>query len=289
MDIRQPVYAGSWYPGNAADCERQINRFLEQAPAQASGQTATGVIVPHAGWAFSGGIACRALSLLNTDPAPETVIIFGMHLPSGAAPVIMPDGGIDTPFGPLMVDTRLAETLTSQFSFERETAVRFSPDNTIELQLPFIKYLFKNARILPIGVPPTPMAMEIGRFTAESIKDRGIQASVVGSTDLTHYGPSFGMTHYGLGDAAHDNVRNNEDSRIIDRMVAMDPEGVLKEARTAHNACCAGAAAASIALARGLGASNARLTEYATSYDKNPGDTFVGYAGIVMAGSQKVQ
>lgn len=282
MDIRQPVFAGSWYPGNAKDCDYQINQFLKQVPAEYPENTAKGVIVPHAGWAFSGGIACRAISLLASDPVPDTIVVFGMHLPAVAAPVIMTGGAIDTPFGLLEIDTGLAQALEAGFGFEKETASRFSQDNTIELQLPFVKYFFNSARILPVGVPPASIAMKIGRFAADAARDMGIQIRVIGSTDLTHYGPSFGMTHYGLGDAAHEKVRQNEDSRIINRMVAMDPEGVIKEALSAHNACCAGAGAASISMARALGAKEARLTEYATSYDKNPGDTFVGYAGIAM-------
>ncbi|MDY6824015.1 MAG: AmmeMemoRadiSam system protein B [Thermodesulfobacteriota bacterium] len=283
MKIRRPVFAGSWYPGNANDCVRQINQFLEQTPAQFPEKAACGVIVPHAGWPFSGGIACRAISLLAPEPAPDTIVVFGMHLPPGAAPVIMTDGGIDTPLGPLGIDTELAQALEPQFPFEIETPDGFSPDNTIELQLPFVKHFFPHSRLLPVGVPPASVAMEIGNAAAEAIKTMGINARVVGSTDLTHYGPSFGLTHYGLGDAAHEKVRKNEDSRIIDRMAAMDAEGVIREALSAHNACCAGAAAAAITMAGALDAQNATLTEYGTSYDKNPGDTFVGYAGIAMA------
>ena len=105
---------------------------------------------------------------------------------------------------------------------------------------------------------------------------------IVGSTDLTHYGPTFGLTPYGTGDQAHERVRQEDDRRIIDRMLAMDPLPVIEEALASHNACCAGAAAAAIAAARELGAASAALTEYATSYDKSPGDSFVGYAGIAM-------
>ena len=65
-------------------------------------------------------------------------------------------------------------------------------------------------------------------------------------------------------------------------MIAMEPERVITEALSNQNACCAGAAATAIAAAKELGAKQAEEIAYATSYDKNPGDSFVGYTGIVF-------
>ncbi len=282
MDVRQAVFAGSWYPASADECKRQIDRFLEKI-IDVQPEKPVGVIVPHAGWTFSGGIACRAVSLLTRSPAPETVVVFGMHLPPDALPRIMPSGGIETPFGPLAVDEAVCRELLERFSFRRETVRQFSPDNTIELQLPFIKYFFPEAKIVPVGVPPAPLAAQLGQAVAEIAGSLDRKIAVVGSTDLTHYGANFNLTHYGSGPAAHEQVREKEDRRIIDRMLAMDPMPVIKEALASHNACCAGAAAAAIAAGKALGAEKAALTEYATSYEVSPGESFVGYAGIVMA------
>ena len=76
-------------------------------------------------------------------------------------------------------------------------------------------------------------------------------------------------------------VRGQNDRRIIELMLAMDAENVIDEALASHNACCAGAAATAIETAKHLGASRGESMAYATSYDKSPGDSFVGYAGIV--------
>ena len=62
----------------------------------------------------------------------------------------------------------------------------------------------------------------------------------------------------------------------------MIPGGVLAEALASQNACCAGAAATAIETAKQLGADQADEIAYATSYDKSPGESFVGYVGIVM-------
>lgn len=282
MAVRKAMFAGSWYPAGADACEQEIQTFLKEKTVDPPLDRTVGAIVPHAGWTFSGGIACRAIALLQKPPQPETIIIFGAHLAPDSSPCIMAEDAIDTPFGPLSIDTKIAEALVDQFSFETETAHHFSPDNTIELQLPFIKYFFNNAKIVPVGVPPAPVAEEIGRFVVEAAQQRGLTINIIGSTDLTHYGPNFGLTPYGLGEKAHQQVRDQEDRRIIDRMLAMTPEAVIREALASHNACCAGAAAAAVTAANALGGTKAHLTEYATSYDKHPSDSFVGYAGIVF-------
>ena len=77
-------------------------------------------------------------------------------------------------------------------------------------------------------------------------------------------------------------VRNENDRRVIDAMLGLDAEKVIAEARASQNACCAGAAATAIETAKQLGADHADELAYATSYDKSPGDSFVGYVGIVI-------
>jgi hypothetical protein len=77
-------------------------------------------------------------------------------------------------------------------------------------------------------------------------------------------------------------VRDENDRRIVDAMLRLEPDLVIREALTHHNACCAGAAAAAIETGRRLGAEAAHLLAYTTSYEKSPGPSFVGYAGIVF-------
>ena len=102
----------------------------------------------------------------------------------------------------------------------------------------------------------------------------------MGSTDLTHYGPNYGFTGHGGGTAAVAWVKEDNDRRFIDAALAMDPDEVIKGGLHRQNACCSGAAAAAIQAARHLGVSRGVLMAYTTSYDKMPGDSFVGYAGI---------
>ena len=283
MSARKAIFAGSWYPETASECEKEINKFLKEAKVKyTSAIKLKGGIVPHAGWYFSGSIACGVIQALSADKHPDLFVIFGMHLHPGSPCYIMSGGTWETPFGEIEIEAELAKKLEKKFSFKIETATDFSQDNTIELQLPFIKYFFNKVKILPIGVPPTKSSIEIGREVVKSAQKLGLSIKLIGSTDLTHYGYNYGFSPKGTGPDAIDWVRNNNDRIFIDAVLSMDPEKILNEAQKNHNACCSGAVAATISAARQLGVKKTELAAYATSYDKRPDDSFVGYAGILF-------
>lgn len=282
MKVRKPDFAGSWYPGRERECRMEIERFLEN-PAKVRSKKIKGIagIVPHAGWTFSGRIACNVIHCLDKGEHPDVVLIFGSHLGPGSSHWIMKEGAWETPIGLLEIEESLADRLSRAFRFEIETASSYSSDNTMELQLPFIKFFFPNARIIPVGVAPARDCPEIGRRSIQLAKEMGLKAKVIGSTDLTHYGPNYFFTPEGRGERALKWVREENDRRAIDLMVRMDSEGLIREALKSQNACCPGGAAASMAAAKELGAEEGECLLYATSHDVHPDDSFVGYAGVV--------
>jgi AmmeMemoRadiSam system protein B len=283
MNLRKSVFSGSWYPAGDKACEDQIQQFLDAGKNQAvSIANPIGGIVPHAGWFFSGSIACNVIHRLSQAASPDVVVVFGMHLHSDSPRTIMPEGEWETPFGPIAVDTALAGELTRRHSFQIETPTRFQQDNTIELQMPFIRYFFKDARVVAMGVPPAIETLALANSVVETARELDLNMVVIGSTDLTHYGPNYGFTTKGVGSTAVDWVRDENDRRVIDAMTRMDPEAVIREGLSNDNACCCGAAAAAIAVGKAMGAQRPMNLAYATSYDKSPGDSFVGYVGMLF-------
>jgi len=194
----------------------------------------------------------------------------------------MAEGSWATPLGDLEIDAELGKKLQAEFPFVVETPTRHDEDNTIELQLPFIKYYFPDAKILPLGVPPTQGSLRIGERAAGISRELGREILVLGSTDLTHYGHNYGYAPKGTGKAAVDWVKNENDKRVVDLILRMDAEEVIRESLANHNACCSGAVATAIAAAKKLGASQAQKLFYATSYDIRPDHSFVGYVGVVF-------
>jgi MEMO1 family protein len=283
MAVRKAILSGSWYPGEASACRGEIETYLEEATfAPDPGTRYSGGIVPHAGWYFSGGIACNVINCLKGDAPIDVFVVFGMHLHPGSPNYMMTDGAWETPLGDIEIDSVYAKTLSEQFPFSIETPHRHTRDNTIEVQLPFIKYLYPNARLVPIGVPPDVNSLEIGKAAVGIAKELDLKVRIIGSTDLTHYGSNYGFSPKGQGDSALNWVVQENDAAVIAAMEAMDPAGVIKQGLENHNACCAGAAATAISAVKEMGAKNARRVQYATSHDKSPGESFVGYVGMVF-------
>lgn len=283
MEVRKADLAGAWYPANAGDCRSMIEEFAGSAvPCPSGDDVPVGGIVPHAGWVFSGKIACNVIQCLKGNEEPETVIIFGRHLHPTSGNFIMREGRWATPLGDVEIDSTVAEKLLQEFDFTVETARSYEPDNTIELQLPFIKYFFPESKIVPMGLPPRPSSLDIAKRSAHVVKEMGQNALIVGSTDLTHYGYNYGYTPKGVGEEAVTWVKNVNDKKIVDLMVSMDEEQVIRQSLQNQNACCGGAAASSIAAAKELGARKGRKLIYGTSYDVRPDSSFVGYVGIIF-------
>ncbi len=287
MSTRAAMFAGSWYPDDAGTCQIQIQRFLDEGRHWRPTDDVewVGGIVPHAGWYFSGSIACNVIHCLSQGSPPDVIAVFGRHLHPDSSCYLTKKGSFETPFGELPVAEKMARELNDRFNFSIETSERFTPDNTIELQLPFIKYFFPRIHIVPIGVPPSLDSLTIGSEIAAIARRLGLNLKVIGSTDLTHYGDNYGFTSQGRGASALKWVTEENDRRIIELMLNLDDRGVIKEGLTHHNACCAGAAATAIAASKNLGADAVRPLTYATSYEKSPGDSFVGYVGIVLGKS----
>jgi len=301
MEIKKASFAGSWYPANANRCKETIEQFLTENYGPVRGRFAGG-IVPHAGWVFSGSIACRVIASIasHVPPAPfsdhtvssplsrekvDAVFIFGMHMSPGAKPCVMVNGGWQTPLGAIPVH----EALAVEFASNREIRTKmdspdsFPEDNTIELQLPFVKYFFPDSAIVPVGVPPCDVAEKIGDSAIATAEKLGLNVVVLGSTDMTHYGPNYGFAPAGSGVQALDWVKNENDPKAIDVMCSMNSPEIIAQGLKSRNLCCAGAVSAAAAAARKMGAVKGIAFDYTTSYDKNPGASFVGYSGILFS------
>ena len=281
MGVRQPDLAGSWYPATKSECLKMLKEF-EKSSSSPQGGDWLGGILPHAGWVYSGRVAYNVIKYLKTGDDPDAVVVFGRHLHPGAGNFIMKEGSWNTPLGELEIEEEISEKLISEFSFTVETYSKYSPDNTIELQLPIIKYFFPNTRLLPVGVPPAASSVSIGERAADIAGELGLRIKVIGSTDLTHYGPDYANTSMGTGEQAVDWVKNHNDKKMVDLILDMDSEKIIGESLRNQNACCGGAVSAAVASVKKLGAVESKKLIYTTSYDVMPRSSFVGYVGVVF-------
>jgi MEMO1 family protein len=292
MGKKKAAYQGAWYPESAEECESHIKGYLKENNGIVKGNY-TGCIVPHAGWYYSGSIACRTIasladSFVKKGRDMDAVIIFGIHMNINDSSVILGSGSWETPFGDLNIHKDLGRiiienTLAQRVNILEKTHKSFPEENTIELQLPFIKIFFPDTLIVPIGVPPNQDALTIGSTVFDSARDLGLNIAAIGSTDLTHYGQPYGFTPVGTGEKAYEWVRDKNDAKAVKVMSSMDGEEIVRTGNVKHNMCCPGAAASAAVLSKLLGATKGLEVEYASSYSQSPGDSFVGYTGILYS------
>lgn len=286
MPVRQPIVAGRFYPADRAGCLRMINVFMpDHLPDDVPDEVVAGV-VPHAGWVFSGATAAKVFAAIEDRSSPDTfVLLSAVHSFEGSRAAIYGSGAWETPLGQVKVDEELAQALLGQSDGRMEEAPSaHSGEHSAEVQVPFIQHLFPDALILPVMIPPNREAPDLGKAIGRIASEFSKEVAILGTSDLTHYGPNYGFTPAGTGEEALDWVRSN-DRRVINMMLQMEAEQVVPETQEHRNACGGGAIAAVIAAARALGADEGVLLEYTTSHEvmpKGPATSFVGYAGVVF-------
>jgi AmmeMemoRadiSam system protein B len=273
MRMRKRYLPAGWYPDSAEQTRSAIERMAQSFPAGARNGSAG--IVPHAGWEFSGSLALEVFSLMCPDI--DTMLIIGGHLGPADGILCAFEDAYDTPLGPVVADLELLEEIRGIIQVRED---RYA-DNTVEVQLPFIRHLFPQARALGMRAAPSPHAEKLGIAIATAAKTLGRRVAVAGSTDLTHYGSSYGFEPRGSGEAARAWVREVNDRALIDCLLELDFGAALDHALREHSACSAGGALAALAFAAQVGAKAGRLLKYTTSYEVHPAPSFVGYAGIL--------
>ena len=268
MNIREPILSPGWYPRNP----EEINEFLLPFRSFFPGNCPA-AIVPHAGWYFSGRIAARAISKLQNA---ETVVIIGGHNPQSF--LFAEEEGVRTPFGIMEIDDELRVLLKKQLNGRADKY----PDNTVEVLLPMVHSFFPKARLLWLRFPGNLSSFEAGKAIAIAAETLNRSIVVLGSTDLTHYGDSYGFTPMGNGEAALDWVRNTNDAAFINAVLDGKPTEVLRRADEEYSSCSPGAVLGVLGYLNQQRVKNPVLLEYATSADisgRNTG-SFVGYAAI---------
>jgi hypothetical protein len=240
---------------------------------------ATGIaaVVPHAGWEYSGSLSLEVLSRIARGM--DTIVIIGGHLGPADGILCAFEDAYDTPLGPVPADRELLDTLREALPVHED---RYA-DNTVEIQLPFVRHLFPQCKALGMRASPSRDAERLGKALAQAGRALGRRLAVAGSTDLTHYGPNYGFAPAGNGEEALAWVREVNDRRFIECLLALDFEAALERSLRDRSACSAGGALAAMSFARDSGALKGELVRYMTSYEVHPSESFVGYAGIIYS------
>lgn len=267
MAIRNPAVAGSFYPGSARELDRVVRSVTRDEPDKVA---AMGIVVPHAGYVYSGGVAGEVFSRVKI---PSRHLLFcPNHTGMGAEAAVMGKGAWRMPWGDVPIDEDLASRLTAASSLLREDSSAHRGEHSLEVQLPFLRRFRPDFRFVPIALGHLSLedCKSLGEAAAGVLREEADPVLLIASSDMSHY----------LPDAA----ARLKDRKAIDAMLALDPEALYRIVRAERISMC-GVIPATVVLfaARSLGAESARLVRYATSGDvSGDRDQVVGYAGLLF-------
>ena len=275
--IRFPAVSGLFYPSSKDSLIKQIeNCFLSHiGPGSLPRLNPEGkreivaLVVPHAGYMYSGPVAAHSYFSLAEDGKPEIIVILGPnHTGIGSGVSIMISGKWRTPLGDVEIDEDTAKTIVEKSKFVDIDELAHTHEHSIEVQLPFLQYVLRDFKFVPICMMMQDLktSRDVGEAIASSIK--GKNAIIIASTDLTHY--------------EDQKSASIKDRSVIESILSLDEEK-LERIITEMNVsmCGPGPVAAAIYAAKLLGAKSAYLLKYATSGDIT-GDysSVVGYTSI---------
>ncbi|MTI12893.1 AmmeMemoRadiSam system protein B [Sansalvadorimonas verongulae] len=183
MSVRQPAVAGTFYPANKTALKDAITHFL--AEASEPDFSSRVLIVPHAGYIYSGEVAASAYKLLERYPHPvERVILLGPSHRTQLHGLALPGSSVfHTPLGAIEIDSELAERLVS-FSQVQVLEAAHELEHSLEVQLPFLQVCLPDFKLLPLVVGEAD-SMAVSEVL-ESVWG-GPETLIIISTDLSHF------------------------------------------------------------------------------------------------------
>jgi AmmeMemoRadiSam system protein B len=151
---RKPAVAGSFYPADADQLRQAVAGYLKSGKADRTEGTVRALVVPHAGYVFSGGVAASGYNQINPDIQYKRVfIIASSHRMSLGKASVYTIGDYITPLGKLEVDRPVSEQLAKNRQFFTDDPSAHIQEHSIEVQLPFLQVRLKKPfTIVPIIV-----------------------------------------------------------------------------------------------------------------------------------------
>ncbi len=280
MRTRPPAQAGAFYEDSEGALRTQIHecflhslgpRTIPSIPSEMD-KGLVGLIVPHAGYMYSGPIAAHSYyKLASAGPRPSVVIIGPNHTGYGSPVSTMTSGEWSTPLGEAQIDSELADKIVKKSGLIDVEEDAHRNEHSIEVQLPFLQFIFpRRFRFVPIcmGLQDLQTSVDVGEAVAGVIGETGVV--VIASSDWTHYEPQAKAVA--------------KDKEALSAALAMDEKGFQRTIETKRiTACGYGPVTAMIHAAKIIGARNGQLLAYHTSGDvTGETDAVVGYAAATF-------
>jgi MEMO1 family protein len=255
---RRPAVAGRFYPADPARLVADVDALLSAAAASTCDRLPA-LVVPHAGYRYSGQVAAMAYALARAWSPARAVLLGPAHFVPLTGSAVPRAAEWSTPLGPVPVDAAAWERATSVPGV-RVADEPHADEHSLEVQLPFLQ------RSLDPRLPVLPVVTAAAPEDVADLLDAvvGPDTLVIASTDLSHHLP--------------DAEARRRDGRTLDAVLALDPGGI------GPGSACGAAALRGLLTWAGRTGRAPTLLCYRTSADAT-GDRsrVVGYASLALA------
>ncbi len=270
QDTRKAVWAGRFYDARADMLSNHIDRMLQSAETDAiSPSELLALIVPHAGYIYSGPVAAHAYKAVQGKRYENVVCIGTSHRYALKDGSIYLRGGYETPLGITKINEALAHKLALASGFKHIPQAH-AQEHSIEVQIPFIQKTLPHAKIVPVllGIPTEKTITTLAEALAKTVD--GGKTLVLVSTDMSHYLPKK--------DA------NRVDAETIELLRNFTTPSLIKKLRKRENMMCGGSGVVSALLyAQSRGKAKVQVLKYADSSLAGGGETqVVGYLSAAI-------
>lgn len=278
MQIRTPAVAGMFYPKEAEKLKSLVhdcfvhNYGPGKTPPTESNEKIYGVICPHAGYVYSGPIACQSFYAISSEPIELFIIVGPNHWGIGCSIASMKDCRWETPLGNVEVNSEAVTELANMSELIELDFFSHTKEHSLEVQVPILQEVFSNKfKILPIAMidQTENTSIELGKNIAKIAKK--YNAMIIGSSDFTHY--------------EENEFAHKQDMALIEPILNLDITTfykVLDERKI--TACGYGAIATTMVACKELGSTKGKLLKYATSGDvMGDKSSVVGYGSIIFS------
>ncbi len=266
--MRQPAVADRFYPGSPKSLRLAVKELMPVTPDTAQ-QKALAVVLPHAGYVYSGALAAETLSSVQI---PETVIIIGPNHRVQGAPIALSMITWEMPLGQVPVDREICDLIHSNSPNIKVDELAHKYEHSLEVQLPFLQLLQKTLSIVPLVVSHIsyPLCEEVANAIASAIRTSTKDVLIIASSDMSHYEPRRST--------------EKKDRLALQCIEQMNPHNLYRTVIDNRISMC-GVIPVVIAMlaAKIQGGKKYRLVGYTDSgYVSGDTEQVVGYAGVVI-------
>lgn len=271
--IKLPNVSGQFYSADPKELSQDIENMMGKVSIKGVDFPVDILIVPHAGYVYSGGVAAHGFKSLQSQSYRTIIVLAPSHYVRFDGMAVWAKGGLQTPLGVVAVDEIMAEALIHKNPYVQSFPKAFDKEHALEVEIPFLQKTFKDFQVVPIimGQPRWETLQQFAKDLKEVIGDRRDVLLVV-STDLSHFHDD--ATARQMDDQAMEAIKEFKAKEIF--------EGCQEQ--TMEMCGCIPVTAA-LLYAQEKGLTQSSVLTYANSGDvSGDRDRVVGYTSILIHG-----